>query len=74
MSTSRRDRLEDTPEIQEAYPIQPTHSPLERPDFTVQKVQQTLEAHGGNVTQTARALGLSSRFALYRLMKKLGIE
>jgi DNA-binding NtrC family response regulator len=30
--------------------------------------------HGGNLSSVARALGLSSRYALYRLLKKHGVE
>ncbi|HNS98848.1 MAG TPA: sigma 54-interacting transcriptional regulator [Polyangiaceae bacterium] len=74
MSTSRRHRIEDTPEVQEAYPVASPIVTLEQPELTPQQIRQALDAHGGNVTHTARALGLSSRFALYRLMKKWGLE
>jgi two-component system nitrogen regulation response regulator GlnG/two-component system response regulator HydG len=41
---------------------------------TTAEIKAQIELAGGNVTKAARALGLSSRFALYRLMKKLGME
>ena len=34
----------------------------------------SLAAADGNLSKAARALGLSSRYALYRLMKKHGID
>ncbi|MFO0547288.1 MAG: sigma 54-interacting transcriptional regulator [Polyangiaceae bacterium] len=37
-------------------------------------VRAALAANDGNVTRAARALGLSSRFALYRRMRKLGMS
>ena len=41
---------------------------------TVADIREALAAHFGNREATARALGLSSRYALYRLMKVHGIE
>jgi DNA-binding NtrC family response regulator len=41
---------------------------------TAEAIAAELERAGGNVTKAARALGVSSRFALYRLMKKHGIR
>lgn len=38
------------------------------------QIQASLKEHGGNIVRTARALGLSSRYVLYRLMRKYGIE
>ena len=38
---------------------------------SAEQIRAALEAHGGNMTESARALGLSSRFVLHRLMKKL---
>ncbi|HRG98664.1 MAG TPA: sigma 54-interacting transcriptional regulator [Polyangiaceae bacterium] len=40
-------------------------------DPTAEQIRDALEKHGGNMTESARALGLSSRFVLHRLMKKL---
>jgi transcriptional regulator of acetoin/glycerol metabolism len=37
-------------------------------------VRASLAEHGGNVVRTAQALGLTSRYVLYRLMRKHGIE
>lgn len=36
-------------------------------------VRASLTAHNGNIVRTAKALGLSSRYVLYRLMRKYGI-
>jgi two-component system response regulator HydG len=41
---------------------------------TADEIKTQLELAEGNITQAARALGLSSRFALYRLMKKHGMD
>jgi two-component system nitrogen regulation response regulator GlnG/two-component system response regulator HydG len=38
------------------------------------EVRAALDAAGGSVEKAARALGLPNRFALYRLMKKLGMR
>jgi two-component system response regulator HydG len=43
-------------------------------DPTAEQVRGALEQAKGNVTRAARSLGLSSRYALYRLMKRHGIE
>ncbi len=40
---------------------------------TAEDVQAALDRHGGNMAVAARSLGLSSRFVLYRRMKKLGM-
>lgn len=37
-------------------------------------LQEALDANHGNLDQTWRALGLASRYALYRLIKKHGLE
>jgi len=41
---------------------------------TADEIRAALASVGGSVGKAARNLGLSSRFALYRLMKKHGIE
>jgi two-component system, NtrC family, response regulator HydG len=38
------------------------------------EIREALRNAGGNVSLAAKALGLSSRYALYRLLVKLGIE
>lgn len=48
-------------------------APLER-EPTEGEVRASLDASGGNVVRAAKALGLSSRYALYRLMRKYGID
>jgi len=44
--------------------------PVERPEPTLQEIHDALAAQGNSVPKAAKALGLSSRYALYRLMKK----
>ncbi len=44
------------------------------PEPTAEELRSTLEREKGNVRRAAQALGLPSRYALYRLMKKRGIE
>ena len=41
---------------------------------TEQDIRAALQRHDGRVAEAARTLGLSSRYALYRLMKKHGID
>lgn len=45
----------------------------EAPEPSAEEVRASLERHRGNVTRAAQALGLSSRYVLYRLMKRYGI-
>ena len=40
---------------------------------TEEAVRAALESAAGNVTHAARSLGMTNRYQLYRLMKKLGI-
>lgn len=47
-------------------------TPMTLDDMEKQFIQQSLTDHGGNVTDTARALGMT-RTALYRRMKKHGL-
>ena len=43
-------------------------------ELSADAIKAALEKSDWNVPSAARTLGLSSRYALYRLMKKLGIE
>jgi DNA-binding NtrC family response regulator len=52
---------------------QPSSRPR-NPDPSEDEIRQTLARENGHVARAANALGLSSRYALYRLMAKLGIE
>ena len=45
-----------------------------KPEPTADAIRAALAENAGSVAAAARALGLSSRYALYRLMKKHGIE
>jgi two-component system nitrogen regulation response regulator GlnG/two-component system response regulator HydG len=51
-----------------------TPPPPQRPEPSSEEIREALRAQRGRVTHAARALGLSSRYALYRLMKKHGID
>jgi DNA-binding NtrC family response regulator len=44
------------------------------PEPSEAEVRAALAAHGANIVRTAKALRLSSRYVLYRLMRKHGIE
>ncbi len=44
------------------------------PEPSEAEVRAALAAHGSNIVRTAQALKLSSRYVLYRLMRKHGIE
>ncbi|HEY3500883.1 MAG TPA: helix-turn-helix domain-containing protein, partial [Polyangiaceae bacterium] len=66
---SSGDRLGTTPAL--AKELKPLTLVSE---IDAKEVERALAACSGNVTQAARALGLPSRFALYRLMKRWGLS
>ena len=72
IQTSRGEVLELTreltPELREAPAPRPLHS------ITLEEVRASLERHAGVKDKVWRELGLSSRHALHRLLKKLGLE
>jgi DNA-binding NtrC family response regulator len=45
-----------------------------RPEPGADEIRAALKRHDGRVAEAARTLGLSSRYALYRLLKKHGID
>jgi len=49
-------------------------APVERPEPTRDEIAAAMATHGGSVSRAARALGLASRYVLYRLLKKHGLE
>jgi DNA-binding NtrC family response regulator len=52
-----------------------TSAPVEsRPEPEPDEIRAALAKHDGRVAEAARTLGLRSRYALYRLMKKHGID
>lgn len=53
-------------------PPPPVDQPLSMSEMEKQFIRQSLELNGGNVTDTAKALGLT-RTALYRRMKRHGL-
>jgi two-component system nitrogen regulation response regulator GlnG/two-component system response regulator HydG len=74
VSTSRGAFVELTREVEAELRTQgaTTSASTDEPDE--ERVRAALGDAGGNVTRAARALGLKNRFALYRLMKRFGIE
>jgi DNA-binding NtrC family response regulator len=50
----------------------PRRAPAREP--TVEEIRAAARQHGGNLAQAARALGLANRYALYRLLKRHGVE
>jgi len=83
MSESYGDTLEppmdarpSDPPAKTRFPSNPPSSQAPstpRPEPTAEQIRAALEASGGSVPKAAQALSLSSRYALYRLMKKHGI-
>jgi transcriptional regulator of acetoin/glycerol metabolism len=51
----------------------PSQAPLSR-EPTAEAIRACIHREEGNVRRAAHALGLPSRYALYRLMRKHGIE
>ncbi|MEZ4240022.1 MAG: sigma 54-interacting transcriptional regulator [Myxococcota bacterium] len=72
VQTSPGRALQLTPEVRERLgggaPV-----PVEPEDVDADAIRAALAAADGNVTQAARALGLSSRYVLYRLMRRHGV-
>jgi len=77
LGTSPGRYLALTPEVErqlEARPGPAEDAPARDPDqLGDDELRQALERSGGSVSRAAAALGLSSRFVLYRLLKKRGI-
>jgi two-component system nitrogen regulation response regulator GlnG/two-component system response regulator HydG len=76
VSSSRSHFLAPTPEVlaelQRKHPEPPGARPAAELDR--ETIERALEASAGNVTEAAKSLGMSSRFALYRLMRRHGIR
>jgi DNA-binding NtrC family response regulator len=49
-------------------------SPVKNREPSESEIRDALRTNAGNVTRAARTLGLSSRYALYRMLMKLGID
>jgi two-component system nitrogen regulation response regulator GlnG/two-component system response regulator HydG len=74
MRGSSGDRVILTDEIRETAPPAPAAARPRSGEPTADEIREALRRHDDNLTKAARALGLPSRFVLYRLIKKLGIE
>lgn len=69
------DRVELTKTLERELPMSaPESAPAERAELTREQVVAALERHGWNKNKAWRELGLPSRYSLYRLLKKLGID
>lgn len=72
LQTSRGDVLELTRELRPQLREAPEPRPLQ--SITLEEVRASLLRHDGVKDKVWRELGLSSRHALHRLLKKLGLE
>lgn len=72
LQTSRGDTLELTREVRPELREAPEPRPLQ--SITLEEVRASLQRHDGVKDKVWRELGLSSRHALHRLLKKLGLE
>jgi len=72
LQTSRGDTLELTPELRPELKEAPEPRPLQ--SLTLEEVRASLARHDGVKDKVWRELGLSSRHALHRLLKKWGLE
>lgn len=60
------------PDGKESPSAAPRRAPGDEP--SAEEIRETVTGSGGNLVQAAKALGLPSRYALYRLLKKHGID
>lgn len=58
-------------EIESGSEAPESAEPVKEP--TEAEIRSSLAEHHGNIVRAAKALGLSSRYVLYRLMRKYGI-
>lgn len=67
--------LVPTDEVRALLQIQTSEAPAADPtELTAEAIRAALDSAGGSVSRAARALGLSSRYVLYRQMRRHGIE
>lgn len=76
LSSSKGSVIEDTAEVRAAHPAPAPQrvDSVPPPEPTAEQIRDALEVSEGNVTRAAVKLGLPSRYALYRYMRKHGIE
>ena len=64
-----------SPELaSEPRETKPPEAQARREEPTEQEVRERLAEHQGNLVRAAKALGLPSRYALYRLLRKHAID
>jgi two-component system nitrogen regulation response regulator GlnG/two-component system response regulator HydG len=69
---SRANYIEFGRELEQLFDVDDTAASVGA-EPTAEDIRRALERAQGNVTRAAAALGFKNRFALYRLMKKLGM-
>jgi len=79
MSESRADVIDPLHDESWAEPAAPAPARAPRrmtaaDEPTVDAIREAMRGSAGSITEAARALGLPSRYALYRLLRKHGIE
>jgi two-component system nitrogen regulation response regulator GlnG/two-component system response regulator HydG len=76
LETSPGRALALTAEVRAALDLEtaPPALPTDPEQLDAEAVRKALSDADNNVSAAARALGLSSRFVLYRLMKRVGVE
>lgn len=74
LASSRGDYIEPSNALRSTLSIRAPAEDAAPKELDAEDVRRALAAHDGSVTEAARALGLSSRFVLYRLMRRLGID
>ncbi len=73
IETSPGRALQLTPEVEERIRRPDVAEEAPPAEIGADELRAALEASGGSETRAARALGLSSRYALYRLMRRHGL-
>jgi len=80
MAGSTGDVVELTDEVSEELTVAPpptrttTAQASREGEPGPEELKASIEHHGGNLAKAARALGLKSRYALYRLLRKHGLD
>jgi two-component system response regulator HydG len=81
LTASNGGPLDASAELARVRPLHVDESPAETPtattapeSLTAEQLQEALDAHGGVLENTWRALGLANRFVLRRLIQKHGLK
>ncbi|MCB9685029.1 MAG: sigma-54-dependent Fis family transcriptional regulator [Alphaproteobacteria bacterium] len=74
LETSPGRALVLSPELRELLSPRQGPAPVDPESLDADALRAALEAAGGNVTRAASDLGLSSRYAMYRLLRRAGVR